>query len=324
MYNETSEKPNPGPDVPLDTYPAVVRSEGGHKTLIVQASSYAKYVGDLTVYFDGNGDVVRWEGAPIFLDTNVTKDPAVERALLPFRKIIEAKAREVVGYSRVDLNRDHCYSGECNIGNVFADSHVHYYTMNVSADEGTWTKASIALMSAAGLRTSLTPGGIIRTDLTILVCLGAELTLQNSISAMWLHAFRSRTQSISSSWKGSIWGRFWSWASVFLRLREISRPDICCKPQVESLQFSRGQPSITSIISALNLLGLRAVYNVTKEPFNRVVSVHVLSRNATKPSYQPLSENEVYRIIMPSFQITFGPSIIRENMESHTFVFHTF
>lgn len=37
----------------------------------MQASAYLKYVGDITVYFNKAGKVVSWEGAPIFLDTDI-------------------------------------------------------------------------------------------------------------------------------------------------------------------------------------------------------------------------------------------------------------
>lgn len=62
---------SPGPDKPRDQYPAVVTHTDGHKVLIVQASAYLKYVGDITVYFDRDGKVASWEGAPIFLDDDV-------------------------------------------------------------------------------------------------------------------------------------------------------------------------------------------------------------------------------------------------------------
>lgn len=71
MYTNISGERPPGPDTPKDNYPAVVTHADGHKVLIVQASAYLKYVGDITVFFDKNGRVVSWEGAPIFLDTNV-------------------------------------------------------------------------------------------------------------------------------------------------------------------------------------------------------------------------------------------------------------
>lgn len=61
----------PGPDKPEYDYPAVVKQNNGHKVLIVQASAYSKYVGDLTVYFDDLGEPIRWTGQPIFLGPDI-------------------------------------------------------------------------------------------------------------------------------------------------------------------------------------------------------------------------------------------------------------
>lgn len=73
MYTNKFGEHSPGPDTPQDKYPAVVTHDDGHKVLIVQASAYLKYVGDITVYFDKKGRVVSWEGAPIFLNTNIVQ-----------------------------------------------------------------------------------------------------------------------------------------------------------------------------------------------------------------------------------------------------------
>lgn len=70
MYTPTADKPKLGPDTPKDNYPAVVTHDDGHRVLIVQASAYLKYVGDITVYFDKEGRVVTYEGAPVYLDSN--------------------------------------------------------------------------------------------------------------------------------------------------------------------------------------------------------------------------------------------------------------
>lgn len=66
----TGDNP-PGPDKPRGDYPTQITHASGHRVLIVQAAAYAKYVGNLTVYFDDNGDVVDFEGAPIYMDNNV-------------------------------------------------------------------------------------------------------------------------------------------------------------------------------------------------------------------------------------------------------------
>lgn len=57
----------PGPDEVGGPYPTVVNSKFGHKVLVVQASSYCRYLGNITVFLDGSGEVLDWSGAPIFL-----------------------------------------------------------------------------------------------------------------------------------------------------------------------------------------------------------------------------------------------------------------
>jgi len=49
----------------------IVEQPGGHKVLIVQAYAYSKYVGNITVWFDEQGEYTAWEGAPILLDNTV-------------------------------------------------------------------------------------------------------------------------------------------------------------------------------------------------------------------------------------------------------------
>lgn len=64
--------PNPpGTDKPADTYPVIETQNSGHKVLIVQASAYTKYLGDITLYFDDKGIVQHFEGAPIYLDSDI-------------------------------------------------------------------------------------------------------------------------------------------------------------------------------------------------------------------------------------------------------------
>lgn len=61
-----------GPDTPLDVYPAVVE-RNGQKTLIVQTSGHAKYVGLLNVKFNSKGEVTSWTGNPIFLSKDIAQ-----------------------------------------------------------------------------------------------------------------------------------------------------------------------------------------------------------------------------------------------------------
>lgn len=61
----------PGPDRPGGPYPTEIVDQFGNRVLIVQAAAYAKYVGNITVYFNDEGKVVNYEGAPIYMSTDV-------------------------------------------------------------------------------------------------------------------------------------------------------------------------------------------------------------------------------------------------------------
>jgi hypothetical protein len=68
----------PSTDVAQGEYPTVVEN-GAHKTLVVQAMAFSKYLGLLEVNFDGAGEVSTWTGNPILLDSSI-----VEGFKLPF------------------------------------------------------------------------------------------------------------------------------------------------------------------------------------------------------------------------------------------------
>ncbi|KAG4079261.1 hypothetical protein HA402_006984 [Bradysia odoriphaga] len=157
----TGDNP-PGPDRAVDDYPAVVQQDSGHKVLIVQASAYTKYIGDLTVYFDAEGRVSFWEGNPIYLDSHIKQDEDVLREMQPWKELVDKEGVRVLGTSRVLLSRTDC-SVECNIGNFLTDASVYYYIDK--AREGEWTRASIALNNNGGIRTSLSPGTITYADI---------------------------------------------------------------------------------------------------------------------------------------------------------------
>lgn len=75
MYELDEDESAPGISEVADTYPAVVKQQKHHgrKVLIVQAGAFGRYVGDLVVDFDENGDVVDWKGNPIYLDSHLPK-----------------------------------------------------------------------------------------------------------------------------------------------------------------------------------------------------------------------------------------------------------
>ncbi|XP_068623877.1 apyrase-like [Battus philenor] len=105
-------------------YPIVIKgtSDPKHKVLIVTASAFSKYLGNMTVYFDRKGELVEYSATPIFLNRSIPEDPAIKALLKPYADQLHSLVREVVGYTTADLLAPKCGSQECAIGNFVADA----------------------------------------------------------------------------------------------------------------------------------------------------------------------------------------------------------
>ncbi|XP_055326816.1 apyrase-like isoform X2 [Sitodiplosis mosellana] len=154
----------PGPDTPEYDYPAVVKHSNGHNVLIVQASAYAKYVGDMTVYFDGLGEAIRWTGQPIFLGHGIQPDEEIVRELNPWKEKYENITQQPIATTYVTLDNSNCLYAECIMGNVVADAFLSSYR-SMSND----TKTAIALVQSGAIRTTLVEGPISFGDLIMVV-----------------------------------------------------------------------------------------------------------------------------------------------------------
>uniref|UniRef100_A0A182JMY7 Apyrase n=1 Tax=Anopheles atroparvus TaxID=41427 RepID=A0A182JMY7_ANOAO len=168
LYNGSTET---FPDRAEDTYPVVVEHSAGRRTLIVQAASYAKYVGRITLYFDGDGNVSDWEGNPEFLDETVPLDAVVRDQLVPWREQVNVQANRAVGTSAVTLSKAECARGECNFGNFITDGYIDYFATEFQkapkADR--WTEVAVAFNTGGGMRTSLRDGQLTYDDLATAV-----------------------------------------------------------------------------------------------------------------------------------------------------------
>ncbi|KMZ09188.1 apyrase isoform X1 [Drosophila simulans] len=151
----------PGPHNPAGDYPTEVIHSSGHRVLIVQASAYARYVGNLIVYFDDNGDVLDYEGDPLYMDQSVPEDDIVLEAMVPWQLEMEPIAERTVGQSRVNLQKSQCSSGECNLGNFFTDAMLHAFVKDASSSSGeSWSNVTIALTSTGTFRVPIPAGNI--------------------------------------------------------------------------------------------------------------------------------------------------------------------
>lgn len=154
----------PSIDQPAGSYPVIETQNDGHKVLIVQASAYTKYLGDITLYFDDEGIVQYWEGEPIFLDSSVPQDPDVLEAIQPWKEIIDVSGKRVVGSMKIQGDGTGCYLKECMMGTLQAEAMLHSVLEDENDDDG-WTYATIALTNPGGVRGTLANGELTYSDL---------------------------------------------------------------------------------------------------------------------------------------------------------------
>ncbi|KAL6259899.1 hypothetical protein P5V15_009810 [Pogonomyrmex californicus] len=156
--------PPPFIDRPEDEYPVVVmQNKTGRTVLIVQAAAFTKYLGNLTVWFDDEGEIVDWDGNPILLDQSIEEDPDILEALKPWKKEVDATALKKIGSTRVLLERN-CRYEECNMGNLITDAMVDAFVDNAE-NKTHWTYAAVACSNAGGIRTSIEESEITYGDL---------------------------------------------------------------------------------------------------------------------------------------------------------------
>ena len=177
-------------DFPLEVegdYPTVEFQPDGRRVLVVQAGSYGRLVGNLTLFFDEDGEIEQWEGNPVFLDASVPEDPAVMSALEPFRMEVETLGNRTVAVAEVDMSRQDCVTGECLLGTLITDSMVRAFFPVYNA---------IALQNRGGIRGDLQAGTVTYKQLF------EVLPFENRLYSMLLrgiHIMRVLEYSVSTA-----------------------------------------------------------------------------------------------------------------------------
>lgn len=156
--------PTLGPLNPAGAYPTVVLGADGEPVLIVSAYQWAYFLGRLDVVFDTDGTVMSYNQLPIYLNRNISKDPAMEALLNVYRPAVAALIASPVGTTTVDLPINVggvriCRKGECLMGNLVADSMLW---MAERANPG--TDYQIAFQNGGGLRAPIAAGTVTMGD----------------------------------------------------------------------------------------------------------------------------------------------------------------
>lgn len=136
-----------------DTYPVRVENPSGQEVPIVQAYAYSKYLGELRVTFDDDGNVLRAGGEPHLLDASVKADEAFAARVAELGGPIEELKAKVVGQSSdiIEGSREVCRAQECAMGNLVADA-----MLDRVKDQG----VQFAIQNGGGLRATIDAGEV--------------------------------------------------------------------------------------------------------------------------------------------------------------------
>lgn len=142
-----------GDDKAEGPYPTWVDNPGGYKVPVVQAKSYSKYLGKLTVTFDDNGVVTEAKGDPMLLDASVKPDEAATARIKELAAPIEELKAKIVAKSDAPIegSREVCRAQECAMGNLVADA-----MLDRVKDQG----IQVAIQNGGGLRASIDAGDV--------------------------------------------------------------------------------------------------------------------------------------------------------------------
>lgn len=138
-------------------YPTMVND-----VAIVQAYAYGKFLGELNVTFDDQGNVIEAKGEPLIMDGNVAEDAETVARIAELAKPLDEIRTKVVAEASaaVEGDRSICRVQECEMGNLVADA-----MLDRVKDQG----VSIAIANSGGIRASLEPGEVTMGEvLTIL------------------------------------------------------------------------------------------------------------------------------------------------------------
>ncbi|XP_040284657.1 5'-nucleotidase [Bufo bufo] len=173
--------PPPSNEVPVGKYPFIVNSDDGRSVPVVQAYAFGKYLGNLSITFDEQGNVLHSSGNPILLDSSIPEDPALLAEINKWREKINNFSSEVIGKTLVFLNGSslECRFRECNLGNLICDAMIYNNIRN--PDEVRWNHVSLCIMNGGGIRGSIDEktfnGSITREDLLSVLPFGGTFDL---------------------------------------------------------------------------------------------------------------------------------------------------
>lgn len=122
-------------------------------TAIVQAYAYGKFLGELNVTFDDEGELIKAAGEPLIIDARVEENSVVVARVAEMAIPLEEIRNKVVANAAASIEGDRsvCRVQECEMGNLVADA-----MLARVQDQG----IQIAIANSGGLRSSIDAGEV--------------------------------------------------------------------------------------------------------------------------------------------------------------------
>jgi 5'-nucleotidase / UDP-sugar diphosphatase len=187
-HSHTPMGPQVSPPDPNRPYPEVIASPSGKPVIMATDWEWGRWLGDLTIGFDANGDITNVIAAkPTEVAASIEPDGGFEARIGVLVQPLTALRSKPVGEAAVPLNgaRADVRTKETNLGNLIADS-----MLEKTRPAG----AQVAIMNGGGIRTSIDAGPITLGEvlevqpfgniLSLVTLTGAQLkeALENGVS----------------------------------------------------------------------------------------------------------------------------------------------
>ncbi|KAK9891687.1 hypothetical protein WA026_015655 [Henosepilachna vigintioctopunctata] len=107
----TGDNPPSHAEKPEGPYPTVVQNKAGKNILVLQAQSFARYVGNIRVQYNSVGEVTHWSGSPIFQTSSLPQNPKITAELMTWKESLDVEVDKKLGESLTELSNAMIFNG---------------------------------------------------------------------------------------------------------------------------------------------------------------------------------------------------------------------
>ncbi|CAN7987986.1 unnamed protein product [Ixodes hexagonus] len=254
---------------PQGPYPVVVERADGTRSLVVQDFWMGKYMGYINVTWNEQGEPLRWEGQPVLLDSSIGQDPAGLALLDKYRPLLESKRTESVAHTQVLLQGDKAATrfAESNLGNVVTEAFLKYLARMTHREPGSWSSVAAAVANGGGFRAPIDEQST-----------GGVITFEDVVNVI---PFGNTLVLLNLT--GS-------------QLKRVVEHGVALHDPTGLI--SKGE--------FLQMAGMRVEYDISRQPWDRVVKLKILCTACRVPVFEDVVPDKWYRIAAVSYIVKGG------------------